>query len=366
MNINEYKDRFNELTNYFLSQMENDCKDENIVYSPLSIFYLLGIACISTDTNTRKEILKTIAPNISYDDFVELLNDFKDKFSNSNELNIANAVITKHKTLEAIKDGFKDKLKELLDGEVISSTNLIKDTNKWVNNKTHGMIDKVLDDSMDDILMVLINALSFEATWENEVDDYEVKEETFNNVDRTKSTVNMMETYANDYVEDDNFTGFVKYYTGRKYSFMALLPKDTSCRTPMAKLLDSTNITKLYKSKDNDPIVEVWIPEFEADTFVSLNNYFNDLGINSIFTESADFSPLSSEWLKCDNVIHKAHIDVDRNGTKAAAITAAELLAGSVPNFDNIKNIKLNRPFIYAIMHNETGLPVFVGEVNKL
>lgn len=66
-----------------------------------------------------------------------------------------------------------------------------------------------------------------------------------------------------------------------------------------------------------------------------------------------------------DAIIHKARIEADRKGTKAAAVTAMFAVAGCAPSFD-LKNVELTRPFIYAIMHNETGLPVFTGIVNKL
>ena len=74
---------------------------------------------------------------------------------------------------------------------------------------------------------------------------------------------------------------------------------------------------------------------------------------------------MSSEWLKMAAIIHKARIEVDRHGTKAAAVTMGIVYAGAAPRFD-YKIVELDRPFVYAIMHNETGLPVFTGVVNML
>jgi len=88
-------------------------------------------------------------------------------------------------------------------------------------------------------------------------------------------------------------------------------------------------------------------------------------GINEIFSNLADFSPFSSARLKMDSIIHKARIEVDRNGTKAAAVTMDIVCAGCAPRFD-YKIVELNRPFVYAIIHTKTGLPVFTGIVNKL
>ena len=74
---------------------------------------------------------------------------------------------------------------------------------------------------------------------------------------------------------------------------------------------------------------------------------------------------MTDEWIKADGIIHKAHIEVDRKGTKAAAVTATVMPAGCAPDLD-IPSVRLDRPFVYAIMHNETGLPIIAGIVNKL
>lgn len=88
------------------------------------------------------------------------------------------------------------------------------------------------------------------------------------------------------------------------------------------------------------------------------------MGIRTTFTPEADFSPLSSAQLMVDAIIHKAHIEVDSQGTKAAAITE-EVMVGCCPNFD-AKEVYLDRPFVYANMHVETRLPVFVGVLNHV
>jgi len=95
-----------------------------------------------------------------------------------------------------------------------------------------------------------------------------------------------------------------------------------------------------------------------------LTGLFKDMGVSTLFTPEADFSPMSSEWLKVDSIVHKAHIEVDRKGTKAAAVTMAFVVAGCAPSMD-LKSVVLDRPFVYAIMNTETKLPVFVGLYNK-
>ena len=143
---------------------------------------------------------------------------------------------------------------------------------------------------------------------------------------------------------------------------MALLPKDESADA-INTLLSSFDLSRIYREKINTE-VHVEMPEFRYDFSEDLTAYLEGLGMTRIFTPGADISPMTDEWVKAEGIIHKAHIEVDRKGTKAAAVTAMVMPAGCAPDFD-IPFVRLDRPFIYAIIHNETGLPVFVGIVNK-
>ena len=111
--------------------------------------------------------------------------------------------------------------------------------------------------------------------------------------------------------------------------------------------------------------VIVSMPEFSCDSKLDLKEYCKELGINTLFTDNADFSPASRAWLKVDAILHKAHVEVDRKGTKAAAVTMAGVVCAGAAVMEETKIVRLDRPFIYAVMHKETKLPVFVGIMNK-
>ena len=155
----------------------------------------------------------------------------------------------------------------------------MNDVNKWVSEKTNGVIKEAADDSMKDMLACLMNAIAFEAKWGRPYEAIVIFEDEFHNADGTTCEV--------------------------------------------------------------------------------------DMGIRTPFTPEADFSPLSSAQLMVDAIIHKAHIEADSQGTKAAAITEEFAVAGCCPNFD-LKEVYLDRPFVYAIMHAGTRLPVFVGVLNNV
>ena len=160
------------------------------------------------------------------------------------------------------------------------------------------------------------------------------------------------------------FTGFAKPYKGDAFSYMVLLPKNKKLLfdDPYFEL----DFSKLIQGVDNT-FAKVVMPEFHCSTDTDLTDIMKKLGIHTVFTPQADFSSLSSEWLKVGAIKHRAHIEVDRKGTKAAAVAYDDFLYGSMPVvFPEEKYVLVNRPFLFAVVHNATGTPVFFGAIRHL
>ena len=145
---------------------------------------------------------------------------------------------------------------------------------------------------------------------------------------------------------------------------MALLPKEEG-REALSGLLSSPSLTELFRSAEH-ATVQAEMPEFRYSFGRDISGICRDLWIRQAFTGEADFTPLSSvPKLGVSSILHKAVIQVDRHGTKAAAVTAAILRQMSArPQMPKI--VRLDRPFLWSVIHNETGLPLFCGVVNSL
>ena len=167
-----------------------------------------------------------------------------------------------------------------------------------------------------------------------------------------------------DAIRDAFFTGMVKPYKGGKYALMALLPKKFG-RQYLHRALEQMNLSGLYQSRTRDYIVNVTMPEFTADFDEKMNAYCQNAGVQTAFTDHADFSPMSTSALKVGEISHKAKIEVSRHGTKAAAVTFSGFV-GCAPRILEHKEVRLTRPFVYAIVHTETGIPVFAGIENRI
>ena len=351
---------YNDFTSNILSNYSNG--KNNLVLSPFSILVLLCMAADSTDSETKEEIIRIISKDQPYDDIKKTMIELSDKLSEDNTLSIANALCVNETIKNSIKDGFKEQLNKNYNSKLFASKNIVDDVNKWVNEKTKGMINKLADKTMENMLACLMNAICFEAEWDEQYEEDDIYEDDFHNADGTIGEVEMLGSDEYEYINNDRYEGFVKPYKDNKYSYMALLPKDESADS-LSHLFSSLDLSRIFKERI-DRKVRVEMPEFRYDFSEDLTTYLESLGMTRVFTPGADFSPMTDEWIQASGIIHKAHIEVDRKGTKAAAASAM-FMVGSAPDFDK-PFICLNRPFIYAIIHNETGLPLFAGIASKL
>ncbi len=218
--------------------------------------------------------------------------------------------------------------------------------------------------------MYLINALAFEGEWETKYEKDQVNENgSFTNHQGTAETVAMLNSTESQYITGDHVTGFVKNYEGGDYAFLALLPEEDTAVADFIASMDGEVFLELYDNRSYQDVL-VQIPEFTYDYDTELSETLSGMGMTEAFTEAADFSRMAQTdtgLLYINRVLHKTHIEVDRAGTKAAAVTAVEMTnEAAMLEPEETPTVYLNRPFVYAIIDTETGLPIFLGSVNTI
>ena len=360
----EFEKNYNEIIGKILQEFMEEHLGENVVFSPYSILALLAIAANATAGDSRAQIIRAIAEHRSYEDVMKAICKLQKSLEAAAQLTSANAVLVQDSISGSIVDGYEDQLKAQLDGSLIVSKDIVMDVNAWVKEKTNGMIQKIADDSMKDMLVCLINAVFFDADWKDKYEDDNVYEDDFTNADGTRTEVTMLNSVEDTYLENEFFTGFVKPYKSN-YSFLALLPRKQKSKTFFSRAIKALDFSELYRSRTRIE-THVTMPEFTMEFGQDITDICKKMGIKEIFTPAADFSSMSSEWLQLDQIIHKAKIEVNRKGTRASAATMGVVVAGCCPDFERVKYVYLDRPFIYAVVQNKTGLPVFTGMVNQL
>lgn len=364
INMDTLTQEYNKLAKSFLKKRIADGGNENIVFSPLSVYTLLAIAADATAGQTRRELSSILCRDEEFEIMLRTLKSVLDTMTSSNSISAANAVAVCSDIKDSITPGYVEHLREIFRGELFTAENMKSAINTWVRKQTKGMIQEIADDSIKNMLLCLMNACTFDADWKTEYKKQQVRNGDFNNSDGTVSRVKMLSSIEQTYIENDQFIGFSKPYKGNQFSFMALLPKKGLFVSE--EMLNAIDFSSVMSGKENTR-ADVLMPEFKCSSDFDITKFCKASGIKTLFTPEADFSPMSGEWIKAKAIRHKAHIEVDRRGTKAAAVIAMYGLAGGFPSdLPEFREVILDRPFLYAVMHNETKLPVFIGIVNRL
>ena len=247
-------------------------------------------------------------------------------------------------------------------------TSTVRDINAWVKRATDGQIDKLLTEPPDGgIMLYLINALSFDAEWEKVYEKQQVAAGTFTAADGTREDAQMMHSIESLYLTDGETVGFLKPYAGGRYAFAALLPPEgTDIRDYIAGLTGERFLAAIQGAES--AVVQAQLPKFEHACSYSMKEPLKAMGVTDAFGPRADFTRLGrygNNGLLLSAVMHKTTITVDERGTKAGAVSAAQIDGGSAPP-DKIYTVTLDRPFVYAIVDTETALPLFLGAVFSL
>ena len=195
-------------------------------------------------------------------------------------------------------------------------------------------------------------------------------EDDFNGTDG-KKTVTFMRTPGNRYLEGDNEIGFIKNYAGGDYAFLALLPDEGIDINDYVASLSGKEFLKICEKDFGDKYeVNTVIPHFSFDCSLNMNGVLGKMGIKDAFSPfTADFSGIGESAngaLHISEVLHKTHIELDNKGTKAAAVTSVTVKATGMSASITVKNVVLDRPFVYAIIDTQTGLPIFLGVCDNI
>ena len=339
--------------------------EDNPLVSPLSVYLALGMTANGANSHTLEEFEAVLGGGLSMQTLNEgyawlmqnLPSSEKAKLALANSLWIREDVSPLSDFLQINADYYGAGAYRV----DFQSPDTVRQINDWVKTHTDGQIDKVADSIKPNIVLILINALAFDAEWASIYQQNSIRPDKFKNLSGTVSTVSMMESKERIFLKDDLCTGFVKPYADG-YSFVALLPNEGVAFADFVNALDGRRFASLWDNAEAKPVYAT-LPKFSFSFDMKLNDALAAMGLASAFDDTADFSRMLDDRQLCiDEVIHKTKIDVNERGTKAGAITAVTV---GETAFLESETVTLNRPFVYAIVEKDTGLPVFIGAVTE-
>jgi serpin B len=363
-------------------------KEGNLFFSPYSISTALGMTYCGARGQTESqmagvlhfpviakpgtELSSTLVPDRKQfaSAFAEIIKDLNSRGEKGGyELRVANALWGQkgfeflEEYLELIESNYDGKLNEV---DFVRAAEAARRTiNKWVEKKTNNKIKNLIQKGVLDPMtrLVLTNAIYFKGNWARQFKEDNTKEAPFTLADGKKVDAAMMNQTAEfGYMETESFQGLELPYVDDELSMIILLPNEIDGLDEFEKTLTVENLSKwlsrLYKRK-----VVVSVPKFKMTSQFSLASVLKSMGMTDAFSSNANFSGINGKRnLFISAVIHKAYVDVNEEGTEAAAATAVGIKLTSIgPSRTPV--FRADHPFLFLIRDNHTNSILFIGRV---
>lgn len=329
-----------------------EASDKNIMFSPTSLNFALGMIAEGAKGET-KEILDDY---LGTNDFAAYAKEYLDKIKAYNTEDESYGYQSKVKIADAVwvdngltlQEKFKNTVLDSFGAEVeavdFSAAEKTCDViNSWCDKNTEGLIPKIITPDLinDNTGLCLTNSLYFESGWSGEPWKVSDTEESFGKKEKTK----YMTCTGDQYYENDKATAFGRDYANG-LSFIGILPNDEGNFN-----LEDLDIGGLLKSNPEYDEVDCKMPKLNFETSTVLNDMLSSLGLDNLFSSNADFSGIADQNVNVDTILQKTKLELDENGTKAAAVTAVtmECMSATVEKEPIIKTVGLTRPFAFLI-----------------
>uniref|UniRef100_A0A8C8E809 Serpin family B member 11 n=1 Tax=Otus sunia TaxID=257818 RepID=A0A8C8E809_9STRI len=361
------------------NKLNRNAEDTNIVFSPMSISVALALVHLGAKNNTALQIEKVSINetwrdcnkdgDLNHKEFQTLLLQLQN-LGERYVLTLANNLF--------IQQGFE--LQQELYGAMLQTVDFhgaveaarIK-INGWVESETQGKIKELFAPGVIDVhaLLVLVNVIYFKASWEHKFEEQKTVEKDFKLNQNEKKPVQMMYQkglFKLGYIEEMGAQVLELPYAQKSLSMIILLPGDmadgsTSGLEQIESTMTYENLM-LWTSSEHmfKTTVEVYLPRFKLEGTFNLNEVLQEMGMTDIFTESkADLSAMSfAKSLVLSNVIHKTYVEVNEEGTVAAAGTGAVIVRRSLPLTEVFM---ADHPFLFFIRHNPSNTILFFGKL---
>lgn len=353
--------------------------DENIFYSPYSISSALSMLDVGAGGTTKNELENALGIT-DLDKWNDEMKAYLSKdWSQNTFVNTANSVwMNKGTTWAAnINSDFLTPAKDYYSGEIYEADfdgqadKVVQNVNNWVSDNTNKMIPEILKEIPGGTVMMLINAVYFEGKWDTPFTEDKTFQSSFYGTDK-ESVVDMMHLYGEHFAYMDNgeIKGITLPYDGDNVVMKVFMPTtDDGDINKLFDKLSNEEKQKLIDSLDDASNVEIdtlQLPKFTDEQSIDgLDDILKNMGIQSAYSESADFSKIA-DGIAVSSVNHKAKVIVDENGTKAAAETDIMIKETAMMPSEETYNFIVDKPFVYVIEDQSTGMILFMGRVNSL
>ncbi len=355
----------------FYSEVAKNNEKSNVFFSPLSISTAFSMAYEGAQANTASETQQVFGFDSDDKKRQEKISELLSRLNNKDDwytLQVANALWVKdgYKIKQDYLDTAKTHYSSTVDNVDFVTDDGVNKINSWVREKTNDKIQDILaPGSTDDMTrMVITNAVYFKGKWGLEFNPKNTSEKPFWTDKDNSVMIPMMKENAAmyNYAETKDLQALELDYLGGNISMIVLLPKEKEGLETLEQSLDRVEFDSVKNSMTRQPLM-IQIPKFEFETEYDLIKPLKNLGLNDAFNKNtANFQRITDEQVYLEKAAHKAFVNVNEEGTEAAAITALVARATSGPP-DPRHEFVANHPFMFVIQEKETGEILFIGRV---
>lgn len=354
----------------FSEVLKNDRGEKNIFISPSSVAIALAMTYNGASGSTQQAMAKTLElqgmnlPEIN-SSYAAALKQLLDNSDAKVQLKIANSLWANQDVsfapdfLKRTQEFYQAKVSNLNFKDAAAS-NII---NNWVKENTNGKITKIVEKIEPDQVLFLINAIYFKGNWSNEFDKKQTAPHPFYITSGRRKQHPMMSQEGDyKYYESEQFQAVsLPYGKDGKISFYIFLPKQNSNLKAFYHNLNVENWEK-WMTQFNKQKGFIRLPRFKTDYDITLNDALKSLGMEEAFSNKANFSGMGKNFA-ISQVKHKTFVEVNEEGTEAAAATSVGIVATSMRDEPEPFRMIVDRPFFCAIRNNQTGSVLFMGSI---
>lgn len=356
--------------NIFKHVYSNAEEGKNIFVSPLSMSLALSMLYNGSATITKDELQQGLGyvgltdeqVNISNRDLIKALINADPKV----KMEIANSIWYRN-TFQA-KQSFLATNKDFLNAEVRSANfdNATKNAiNSWVSDATHDKITSIIDEIPNDAIMYLINAIYFKGIWKYTFDSKNNQMLDFTMLSGSKKRCEfMVQEGTFETLKNELFTAVNMPYGDGNFSMMVFVPNADKTNKDIIEALNQQNWATWNNSLKRVDKLKIYFPKFKFSYKNTLNDELYALGMKSMFTDDADLTGINeTEDIYVSEVKHKTFVEVNEEGTEAAAVTSVEIKLTSA--ITEPLEIKADKPFIFVIKEKQSNALLFMGILNE-
>jgi serine protease inhibitor len=339
----------------------------SVLISPLSATYALGMLANGAQGDTRREIVEGLGfGNGDVKDVNtichRLMTDAP-RLDKSATIDIANAVVVnqRHQLRTDFKKTVRKQYDALVENKDFGSPATLSFINNWAKEKTHGMIPKVLNEVDPMAVTYLMNAVYFKGMWASKFDKAQTKTESFVTESGDRRQVPMMHRESRHMANtNDIYKTVVLPYGNGSYNMVILLPHEGKTVNDVLGGLSAETWRDNLASCSNRE-VDLKLPRFSTTYQTLLNKPLSNIGMRRMFdSRQADLSALCDGPTAVSDVLQSAKIELDEEGTRAAAVTTIMVRMTSMAPSGPME-FHADRPFVYAITEGSTGAIFFMG-----